>query len=60
LALAASSFASLSKPGGNITGLSLTSPELAGKRLELMREVIPNLRRLAIVANAAYPPACGS
>ena len=49
--------ASLSKPGGNITGLSLTSPELASKRLELMREVIPNLRRLAIMANAAYPPA---
>jgi putative tryptophan/tyrosine transport system substrate-binding protein len=49
--------ASLSKPGGNITGLSLTSPELAGKRLELMREVIPNLHRLAIMANAAYPPA---
>jgi putative ABC transport system substrate-binding protein len=49
--------ASLSKPGGNITGLSLTSPELAGKRLELMREVLPNLRRLAIMANAAYPPA---
>jgi putative ABC transport system substrate-binding protein len=45
--------ASLSKPGGNITGLSLTSPELAGKRLELMREAIPNLRRLAIMANAA-------
>jgi len=49
--------ASLSKPGGNITGLSLTSPELAGKRLELMREAIPNLRRLAIMVNAAYPPA---
>src|SRR5262245_57398636 len=49
--------ASLSKPGGNITGLSLTSPELAGKRLELMREAIPNLRRLAVMANAAYPPA---
>jgi ABC-type uncharacterized transport system substrate-binding protein len=49
--------ASLSQPGGNVTGLSLTSPELAGKRLELMREVIPNLRRLAIMANAAYPAA---
>jgi putative ABC transport system substrate-binding protein len=49
--------ASLSKPGGNITGLSVTSPELAGKRLELMREAIPNLRRLAVMANAAYPPA---
>jgi ABC-type uncharacterized transport system substrate-binding protein len=49
--------ASLSQPGGNVTGLSLTSPELAGKRLELMREIVPNLRRLAIMANAAYPPA---
>src|SRR5215467_9222690 len=38
--------ASLSKPGGKITGLSLTAPELGSKRLELMREVIPNLRRL--------------
>ena len=47
----------LSKPGGKITGLSLTAPELGSKRLELMREVIPNLRRLAIMANAAYPPA---
>jgi putative ABC transport system substrate-binding protein len=49
--------ASLSAPGGNVTGLSVTSPELAGKRLELMREIVPNLRRLAIMANAAYPPA---
>src|SRR5215468_5807396 len=48
--------ASLSKPGGNITGLSLTSPELAGKRLELLREAIPGLRQLAIMANADYPP----
>ena len=44
-------------PGGNITGLSLQSPELAGKRLELLREVVPNLYRLAIIANADYPPA---
>jgi putative tryptophan/tyrosine transport system substrate-binding protein len=49
--------ASLSQPGGNVTGLSLISPELAGKRLELMREIVPSLRRLAIMANAAYPPA---
>src|SRR5215470_520977 len=49
--------ASLKRPGGNITGLSLTSPELAGKRLELLREVVPGLRRLAIMANADYPPA---
>jgi putative tryptophan/tyrosine transport system substrate-binding protein len=49
--------ASLARPGGNVTGLSLTSPELASKRLELLREVIPGLRRLAIMANADYPPA---
>jgi hypothetical protein len=39
------------------SGLSLTSPELAGKRLELIREAIPGLRQLAIMANADYPPA---
>src|SRR5215813_6392586 len=48
--------ASLARPGGNVTGLSLTSPELAGKRLELLREAIPGLRQLAILANADYPP----
>jgi putative ABC transport system substrate-binding protein len=48
--------ASLARPGGNVTGLSLTSPELAGKRLELLREAIPGLRQLAIMANANYPP----
>ena len=48
--------ASLAQPGGNVTGLSLTQPELAGKRLELLREAIPGLRRLAIMANADYPP----
>jgi putative tryptophan/tyrosine transport system substrate-binding protein len=48
--------ASLARPGGNVTGLSLTSPELAGKRLELLREVMPDLRKLAIMANADYPP----
>ncbi len=42
--------ASLARPGGNVTGLSLTSPELAGKRLELLREAIPGLRQLAIMA----------
>ena len=49
--------ASLARPGGNVTGLSLTSPELASKRLEFLREVTPGLRRLAIMANAHYPPA---
>ena len=49
--------ASLARPGGNVTGLSTTSPELAAKRFELLREVVPDLRRLAILANADYPPA---
>jgi putative ABC transport system substrate-binding protein len=47
--------ASLARPGGNITGLSQQSPDLAGKRVELLREVAPGLRRLAILANVAYP-----
>ena len=49
--------ASLARPGGNVTGLSLQAPELAGKRLELLREVVPGLRRLAIMANVGYPAA---
>jgi putative ABC transport system substrate-binding protein len=49
--------ASLARPGGNITGLSLQFTELAGKRLELLREVLPNLRRLAIMANVGAPGA---
>ena len=40
------------RPGGNVTGLSLQHPDTASKRLELLREVIPGLRRLAIMANA--------
>jgi len=44
--------ASLAKPGGNVTGLSIQANELAGKRLELLREVLPQLRRLAIIFNA--------
>src|SRR5262245_26787131 len=47
---------SLARPGGNVTGLALQSPDVAGKRLELLREVIPDLRRLAILANIGYPP----
>jgi len=49
--------ASLARPGGNVTGLSNQAPDLAGKRLELLREVIPGLRRLAILANAGTPTA---
>src|SRR5262249_17766860 len=48
---------SLSRPGGNITGLSLQSTDLAGKRLELFREVVPDLRRLAIMAHVGNPAA---
>ena len=44
--------ATLAKPGGNVTGLSIQANELAGKRLELLREAVPPLRRLAILFNA--------
>jgi putative tryptophan/tyrosine transport system substrate-binding protein len=47
---------SLARPGGNVTGISIQQPELIGKRLELLREVIPQLRRLAIMADANYAP----
>ena len=49
--------ASLAQPGGNVTGLSSQATDLAGKRVELLREVIPGLRRLAIMANVGYPAA---
>ena len=47
--------ASLARPGGNVTGLSGQATDLAGKRLELLREVVPGLRRLAILTNLGYP-----
>jgi putative ABC transport system substrate-binding protein len=47
--------ASLARPGGNLTGLSMQSAEVAGKRLALLREVVPDLRRLAIMANVGNP-----
>jgi putative ABC transport system substrate-binding protein len=49
--------ASLARPGGNVTGLSLQQLNLAGKRLELLREVLPGLRRLAIMVNVDLPAA---
>ena len=49
--------ASLARPGGNVTGLSIQQTDLAGKRLELLREVVPGLRRLAIMANVGNPVA---
>lgn len=46
--------ASLSRPGGNVTGLSNQGVDLAGKRLGLLREVVPGLRRVAILGNVDY------
>jgi putative ABC transport system substrate-binding protein len=47
--------ASLGRPGGNVTGLSSQSDDIAGKRLELLREFVPSLRRVAILANVGNP-----
>src|SRR5207245_7539837 len=49
--------ASLARPGSNITGLSAQIRDLAGKRVELLREVIPGLRRSAILVNVGNPSA---
>jgi putative tryptophan/tyrosine transport system substrate-binding protein len=48
---------SLAQPGGNVTGLTTQQSDLAGKRLELLREVLPRLRRLAIMGNVGFPQA---
>ena len=48
---------SLARPGGNVTGLSAQSTDLVGKRLEILREVFPELRRLAVMANGGFPGA---
>ena len=47
--------ASLARPGGNVTGLSVQRTDTAGKRLEILREVLPGLRRLAVLANVGFP-----
>jgi len=47
--------ASLARPGGNITGLSIMVPELAGKRLDLLREAVPGLSRVAVLLDAGLP-----
>jgi len=47
--------ASLAHPGGNITGLSFLGEELPGKRLELLKETVPQSTRIAVLANPAYP-----
>jgi putative ABC transport system substrate-binding protein len=46
---------SLARPGGNVTGLSIQQTDLAAKRLELLREVVRGLGRLAILANVGSP-----
>ena len=47
--------ASLARPGGNITGLATLAPELTGKRLEILKEIVPKLSRLAVFGSSKYP-----
>jgi len=47
--------ASLARPGGNITGLSALSPELSGKQLELLKEIVPRLSRVAVLGSSTHP-----
>src|SRR5438445_2441033 len=47
--------ASLARPGGNITGLATLRPELSGKQLELLKEIIPKLSRVAVFATSIFP-----
>jgi len=49
--------ASLGRPGGNLTGVNLLTSELNGKRLDLLKEAIPGLARVAVLANPAVPTA---
>jgi putative tryptophan/tyrosine transport system substrate-binding protein len=46
---------SLARPGGNITGLSTLSPELSGKRLELLKEIVPKLLRVTVIGSSIEP-----
>jgi len=52
--------ASLARPGGNITGLSSVVPELSGKRLELLKEIVPKLSRVAVFGSSNSPNTAGS
>ena len=47
--------ASLARPGGNVTGLSTLAPELSGKRLELLKEIVPRLSRVAVLGTSTNP-----
>jgi putative ABC transport system substrate-binding protein len=55
--VAAGLAASLARPGGNITGISLLSPELDGKRQDILMEAVPGARRMAVLADANVTPA---
>jgi putative ABC transport system substrate-binding protein len=55
-AVASGLVASLARPGGNITGLTILSPELSGKRLELLKEAFPPLSRVAVLLDPRQPP----
>jgi putative ABC transport system substrate-binding protein len=48
--------ASLTRPGGNVTGMQIYSPELMGKRLQLLKEVVPSLTRLVVLRGGPYVP----
>ncbi len=54
-AVGAGLVASLAKPGGNVTGMQLYSPETMGKRLQLLQEVVPGLRRVAVLRGVPWP-----
>ena len=47
--------ASLARPGGNITGLSTLAPEISGKQLELLKEIVPKLSRVAVFGTSTNP-----
>src|SRR5207244_5499772 len=47
--------ASLARPGGNITGLSTLAPEISGKQLELLKEIVPRLGRVAVLGTSTIP-----
>jgi ABC-type uncharacterized transport system substrate-binding protein len=57
--VAAGFVASLARPGGNITGLGLLTPDLHGRRLEILKETVPQSTRLAVLANSGAAPTCG-
>jgi putative ABC transport system substrate-binding protein len=47
--------ATFARPGGNITGLSTLAPEISGKQLELLKEVVPNLTRVVVLGTSNTP-----